>query len=133
MTERVERPEPDRVGLSGQEARPPEGRPRRERGRQRRAAGASVVGSELEVAAMRVGVAGHRPVLLDVGGVGHPAGRGRAGDVGDGRDVVPVDAVADAQEQPGEQDAQVRGGRGDGGGRADEIDHVASPRGGCRG
>ena len=68
-------------------------------------------------------------MLLGVRGVGHPRGGGRAGDVGDRRDVVPVDAVADAEQQPGEEDAEVDGGRGDGGGGADEVEHVAGPRG----
>ena len=62
-------------------------------------------------------------MLLDVGRFGHAGGRGRAGDVGDRRDVVPVDAVADAEQQTREQDADVR--RWGGGALArDQIEHV---------
>jgi hypothetical protein len=38
--------------------------------------------------------------------------------------VVPVDAVPDPQQEAGQQDADVDGGRGDGGGGADEVEHA---------
>ena len=79
------------------------------------------------LAAVAVRVAGDLTVLLGVRGIGHPRRSSRAGDVGDRRDVVPVDAVPDAEQESREQDADIDGGRGDGGGSADEVEHVAGP------
>ena len=124
VTERVERAQPDGIGLPGQEPRPADGRTSGERGRERRATGPGVVRPDLAVAAVAVAVTGDVAVLLDVGRIGHAGGRGRARDVGDRGDVVPVDAVADAEQQPGQQDAEVHGGRGGGCAGTDEIDHV---------
>ena len=80
--------------------------------------------AELALAAVRVAVTGDVAMLLDVGGIGHAGGRGRARDVRDRGDVVPVDAVPDAEQQPREQDADVHGGRGGGCAGTDQIDHV---------
>ena len=95
----------------------------RDGGRGDRGARARVVGADLCVAAVAVVRAGDRLVLARVGGLGHPRRGGRAGDVGDRRDVVPVDAVADAEQEAGQQDAEVRRGGGGGDGRGDEVEH----------
>ena len=62
-------------------------------------------------------------MLVGVGRIGHPGGGGRAGDVGDRRDMVPVDAVPDAEQESRDEDAEIDGGRGDRGAGGDEVDH----------
>ena len=104
MAERVQRAEADRLDLVGAEPGRPDGGHRRHRG-ERRGAGAAVVRAHLRRAAMAVVVARDRPVLVAVGGLGAPGGGGRAGDVGDRRDVVPVDAVPHPEQQAGHEDA----------------------------
>jgi hypothetical protein len=59
-------------------------------------------------------VAADGAVLLLVSGLGDAGGCCGAGDIGDRRDVVPVDAVADAEGETGSQDTQARGRRGGG-------------------
>ena len=103
--------------------RPMAGRPASD-GREGRATGPGIVRAELAFAAVHVAVTGDVAVLLDVGRIGHPGRRGRARDVRDRGDVVPVDAVADAEQQPREQHADVHGGGGGGCAGTDQIDHV---------
>ena len=108
VAEGVQRAEADRLDLVGAEPGRPDGRHRRQRG-QRRGARAGVVGAHLRRAAVAVVVARDGPVLVAVGGLGAPRGGGRAGDVGDRRDVVPVDAMPHPEQQAGHEDAE-RGG-----------------------
>jgi len=130
MTKCVQAPEPDRVALSGQPLAAGADGSRREGRGERCSARAGVVGPDLTFAAVSVRVSRDLAVLAGVGGVGHPGRGGRAGDIGDRRDVIPVDAVPDAQQQTGQQHAEVDGGRGDGGGGADEVVHAMGlPRG----
>jgi hypothetical protein len=68
-----------------------------------------VVSAQLGVATMTVGMAVTQLVhflVLDLGSFG---GTGRAGDVGDRRDVVPVDAVAQPEDQGGQQQGEGSG------------------------
>ena len=81
------------------------------RGRERRGARTGVVGAHLELTAVAVVLAADLAVLFDVRGLGRARGRGRAGDVGDRRDVVPVDPVADPEQQTGDEHADIRGCR----------------------
>ena len=110
VAQRVQRPEPDGVGLAGEEPRPADGRSDGEARREGRAAGPGIVRSNLSIAAVGVACPGIVEMLVLVGRLGHAGGGGRARDVGDRRDVVPVDPVSDAQQQAGEQDAEVGGG-----------------------
>ena len=89
-----------------------------------RRAGTRVVRSHFQGSAVAVAVSGVGLVLLRVGRLRDAGRRGRAGDVGDGRDVVPVDAVADPQEQPGQQHAETDRRWGGGGcGQGDGFEH----------
>ena len=125
VTQCIQGPEADRLRLTRQESRPAHGRPGREARRQRGSAGARVVGAHLVSATVAVDVSGHRQVLIGVGGLRDAGRRGRAGDVGDRRDMVPVDPVADPQQQAGDQDADA-GGRWGGRDRgSDERFHEA--------
>ena len=85
---------------------------------QRGRSGALVVGVDLAPTAVLVTVAvgdlGEGAVLLAVGGDAGVGGRRRAGDVGDRRDMVPVDPVADAEEGGGDEEADRLGRRGHG-------------------
>ena len=100
VTQRIQRPEPDRLALAATAtARPRLGRVARA-GARVAAPGPGVVGPHLGDRHRGRGEwPDDRAVLLRVRGVGHPGRGGRAGDVGDRRDVVPVDAVADAEER----------------------------------
>ena len=118
MPSLIASPCPDRI-----RARPTLGRAARAGG-DGRGARPGVVGPDLERAAVIVVVARDGPVLARVRRLGHARGRGRAGDVGDRRDVVPVDAVANAQQEAGEQDAEVRRGGGGCGDRGDDVEHA---------
>jgi hypothetical protein len=62
-----------------------------------RGARAGIVGADLERPAMAVMVAADRAVLLLVRRLCHARRGRRARDIGDGRDVVPIDAVPDAE------------------------------------
>ena len=122
VTQRVQRAQPDGLDLVGREERTSRsgGRHRGERG----GAGPGVVGADLVPTAVIVVVAGDQAVLLQVRGLGDTGGRGRAGDVRDRGDVIPVDPVADPQEQPRDEDAE-RGGVDE---RCGTQIHAAPPR-----
>ena len=90
--------------------------------------GSGIVGPDLVGSAVTVDMAGDRQVLIRVRRLGGARGRGRAGDVGDRRDVVPVDPMADAQEQAGDEDADAGSGWGGRDGGGDERFHGRGPR-----
>ena len=92
----IQRAKTDRIHLAGNESGPTHRRPCGQSGGKRGSAGASIVSSDLNVATVPVLVAHHRPMLVGVCGHRHAGSRGRARDVGDRRDVVPIDTVANA-------------------------------------
>jgi hypothetical protein len=87
------------------------------------------VRSRLSQAAVRVRlgsgqVVGDVPILARVGR------RGRAGDVGDRCDVIPIDAVANPKQERRRQEGQSRRGGSGGGHSCNEV-HVNSQYGPC--
>jgi hypothetical protein len=130
VAERIERPEPDGLALAGQDAVAADGGSSGEGRSGGGATGTRVVRAQLGVAAVSVAVPRIGQVLACVGRVAHARGGGRARDVGDRRDVVPVDPVADPEQKPGRQDADVGGGLGDGGNQGDGVDQRAFLRDG---
>src|SRR5690349_5197267 len=79
--------------------------------------------AELELAAVTVSMALVGSVLTGVRRIAHARGGGRAGDVGDRRDVVPVDPVPDPEEQAGQEDTDIGDRLSGRGGDAEQIDH----------
>ena len=81
------------------------------------------VDGELCIAAVGVNVRA-RPVVLGVGGLTCVGRHRRAGDVGDRCDVVPVDAVAHAEQQRRRQQGDCAPGRRDDVEKGAEIEHA---------
>src|SRR5688572_25187226 len=67
-------------------------------------------------------MAGDPVMLLRMGGLGNSRRGGRAGDVRDRRDVIPVDPVPDSQEEAGDEHAETDGRCGGDG--EQRLDHV---------
>ena len=100
MAERVQRAEADRLPLAGQDPGPADRRAQCERWRSGRAARARHRAPGPRRG--RRGRAAWPPMptmLARMRGLRHARGGGRARDVGDRRDVVPIDAVADPEER----------------------------------
>jgi hypothetical protein len=115
VADRVQRSEPDRFALLRQLPAADGSNPGGRRG-QGGGARTGVVGAQLGLATVAVVLTADLTVLFRMRRLGGARGGGRAGDVGDCRDVVPVDPVADPEQQPRHEHADIRGGRcGDGG------------------
>jgi hypothetical protein len=108
VTEGVQRAQADRLELLRTEDPAPADRGGRG---QRRRTRTGVVRLDLEGAAVSVMGPADGAVLLLVGGLRDSGGRGRARDVGDRGDVVPVDAVPEPQDESGHEDAEPGGDR----------------------
>jgi hypothetical protein len=70
---------------------------------------------------MTFGDLGEDPVLLAMGGRPGVRGSRRAGDVGDRRDVIPVDSMANPEKAGGDQQANALGGGSGGKEGGDEF------------